>query len=114
MKIADREWTPAQQLAPNSRTAVFTRSDEGYIEAEETAQADKKQNGSSTKDTKVKTSREYRSQVTAKERRDVCDALTATLFIFVSFEYFVVPHELCGPTILLNVPRSDLVGQFVR
>ncbi len=25
-----------------------------------------------------------------------CDALTVTLFIFVSFEYFVVPHELSG------------------
>ena len=24
------------------------------------------------------------------------DALTATLFIFVSFEYFVVPYELSG------------------
>ena len=25
-----------------------------------------------------------------------CDPLTATLFIFVSFEYFVVPHEFSG------------------
>ena len=56
----------AQQSAPNARTAFFTRSDEGYIEAEESAQADKKRNVSSTNDTNLK--RKSKSEECVEQR----------------------------------------------
>ena len=47
-----------------------------------------------SKDTKGKKGQEFWSQVTALARRAMSgDALIASHFIFVSFEYFVVHHE---------------------
>ena len=43
-----------QHSTLTSRTAFFTRSDEGYFQAEEFAQHDKKRNVSSTENTEMK------------------------------------------------------------